>query len=107
MPSNGVPGKRILMPDMSDPLAEKVMALIAAVKRIPREQVSLDSSFEELAMDSLDNMNLLFEVESTFNINIPDDEARSIRSVRQVVDGVRKLVEAASAAPSQPAAAPE
>ncbi|HUK88025.1 MAG TPA: acyl carrier protein [Terriglobales bacterium] len=93
----------------SDPLAEKVMALIAAVKRIPREQVSLDKSFEELGMDSLDNMNLLFEVESAFNINIPDEEARAIRTVREVVDGVRKLVEAASGAgaPSQPAAAPE
>lgn len=85
------------------------MALIAAVKRIPREQVSLDKSFEELGMDSLDNMNLLFEVESAFNISIPDEEARSIRSVREVVDGVRKLVEAApgAKAPSQPAAAPE
>lgn len=85
------------------------MALIAAVKRIPREQVSLDKSFEELGMDSLDNMNLLFEVESAFNISIPDEEARSIRTVREVVDGVRKLVEAASGegAPAQPAAAPE
>ncbi len=82
------------------------MALIAAVKRIPPEQVSIDKTFEELGMDSLDNMNLLFEVESAFNISIPDEEARSIRNVRQVVDGVRKLVEAA-AAPSQPAAAPE
>ena len=83
------------------------MSLIAGVKRIPREQVSLDSSFEELGMDSLDNMNLLFEVESAFNIDIPDEEARAIRSVRQVVDGVRKVVETASGAPAQPAPAPE
>ncbi len=95
------------MPGMPDPLAEKVMALIAAVKRIPPEQVSVDKTFEELGMDSLDNINLLFEVESTFNIDIPDEEARSIRSVRQAVDGVRKLVEAAPGAASQPAAAPE
>lgn len=85
------------------------MALIAAVKRIPPEQVSLDKTFEELGMDSLDNMNLLFEVESTFNISIPDEEARAIRNVRQVVDGVRKLVGAApgTGAPAQPAPAPE
>lgn len=97
------------MPAISDPLAEKVMSLIAAVKRIPREQVTLDSSFEELAMDSLDNMNLLFEVESSFNISIPDEEARAIRNVRQVVDGVRKVVEAApgTGAPAQPSPAPE
>ena len=97
------------MPVMSDPLAEKVMSLIAGIKRIPREQVTLDSSFEELGMDSLDNMNLLFEVESAFNISISDEEARSIRNVSQVVEGVRKLVQAAPAtgAPPQPAPAPE
>jgi acyl carrier protein len=97
------------MPAIPDPLAEKVMSLIAAVKRIPRAQVNLDSTFEELAMDSLDNMNLLFEVESAFNISIPDEEARAIRNVRQVVDGVRRLVEAApgAGAPAQPSPAPE
>ena len=33
-----------------------------------------------------------FAVESEFNINIPDDAAQSIRSVRDVVDGIDKLL---------------
>ncbi len=77
-----------------DAIAEKIVSLISAVKRIPREQVSLDSSFEELAIDSLDGMNLLFEVEGAFDISIPDEQARSIRSVRQMVDGVKALLAA-------------
>jgi acyl carrier protein len=81
---------------MPDDLAERVMAAIATCKRIPREQVSLDCTLEDLGMDSLDQLNLLFALESDFNISIPDDEAKSIRTVREMVEGVRKLVAGAS-----------
>jgi acyl carrier protein len=85
---------------MSDELAEKVLSVIATSKRIPRERVSLDSSLEDLGMDSLDQLNLLFALESDFNISIPDEEAKSIRNVREMVEGVRKLVAGASGATS-------
>ena len=87
---------------MSDELAEKVLSVIATSKRIPREQVSLESTLEDLGMDSLDQLNLLFALESDFNISIPDEEAKSIRTVREMVEGVRKL--AAASAPGQSAA---
>jgi len=87
------------MPDtMPDRIAEKILSLVAAIKRLPREQVRLDSSFEELGIDSLDGMNLLFEVEGAFDISIPDDQARSIRSVRQMVEGVKAMLAAAGRA---------
>ncbi len=85
---------------MSDELAEKVQSVIAASKRIPRERVSLDSTLEDLGLDSLDQLNLLFALESDFNISIPDEEAKSIRTVREMVEGVRKLVTGASGATS-------
>lgn len=79
---------------MADPITEKVLATLAAVKRIPREQVTLDSSFEALGLDSLDTLNILFDLENEFQISIPDEDARSIRSVRDIVDGVKKLMAA-------------
>jgi len=81
---------------MSDELAEKVMSVIATSKRLPREQISLDSTLESLGLDSLDQLNLLFALESDFNISIPDDEAKAIRTVREMVEGVRKLVAGSS-----------
>lgn len=77
---------------MPENITEKVLAEIAAVKRIPVERVTIDSTFEELAMDSLDAMNLLFALEEEFGISIPDAEAREIRDVRSVVQGVERLV---------------
>jgi acyl carrier protein len=32
-------------------------------------------------------------VESEFNINIPDEAAQNLRSVRDVVDGIAKLLD--------------
>ena len=76
---------------MQDELAENVLAILARVKRIPREKISLDSPLQDLGIDSLDTVVLLSELEDHFKIEISDDAARSIRSVRDVVEGVRKL----------------
>jgi acyl carrier protein len=87
---------------MSDELTEKVLAVIASVKRIPQENVSLDSSFEQLGIDSLDGMNILFELENEFDINIPDEQSRQIRSVREMVEGIKKLVAGSAASSASP-----
>lgn len=77
---------------MADKITDKVLDLIAAVKRVPREKVSTESTFAELGMDSLDAINLIFEIESEFDISVPDDQARSITSVRQLVENLQKLI---------------
>jgi acyl carrier protein len=86
---------------MPDDITEKVLDLIASTKRMPREQVSVTSTFAELGLDSLDAINLIFEIESTFNISVSDAVANSMTSVPQVVEELRKLV-AATPASQQP-----
>ena len=68
-------------------LAQKVIRIIAEKQRIPLETVSLDSTFEELKIDSLDGINIIFAVEEQFDISVPDEGVHSIRSVRDMVDG--------------------
>jgi acyl carrier protein len=77
---------------MDEALAAKVIAEIAAVKRIPLENITVDSTFEELAMDSLDAMNLLFSLEEHLGISIPDEAANSIKDVRTAVAGVERIL---------------
>ncbi|MGC2698106.1 MAG: phosphopantetheine-binding protein [Candidatus Angelobacter sp.] len=83
---------------MPDDITEKVLDLIASTKRMPREQVSVTSTFAELGLDSLDAINLIFEVESAFNISVPDSVANSITSVPQMVDELKKLLATTSSA---------
>ena len=74
-------------------LTDRVRGIIAAAQHLPQDKIRADSTFEELGIDSLDGINILFAVENEFNINIPDDAAQNIRSVRDVVDGIAKLLE--------------
>jgi acyl carrier protein len=77
----------------NEELTERVRGIIASTQHLPQEKVTADSTFQELGIDSLDGINILFAVESEFNINIPDDAAQSIRSVRDVIDGIAKLLD--------------
>ena len=77
---------------MSDPFAEKVLSTLASVKHIPRERISLESSLQELGFDSLDKITMLFEIEKQFQISIPDEATGTLRTVRDVVEGIAVLV---------------
>ena len=77
---------------MSDELTQRVLTVIANTQRIPRDKVTIDSSFEELGIDSMDGVNILFALENEFNITIPDEAAKQIRSIRQMVEGVETLL---------------
>jgi acyl carrier protein len=83
------------MPEQSRPdeLGQRVIRVIAETQRIPPEGISLDSTFEELKIDSLDGINIVFALENEFEINIPDEGVQNLRSIRETVNGVRKLLE--------------
>jgi len=83
---------------MDQELAAKVIAGIAAIKKIPIESITADSTFEQLAMDSLDAMNLLFVLEEELGVSIPDEAAYSIRDVRSAVAQVERMLAEKSAA---------
>jgi acyl carrier protein len=77
----------------ADELGEKVIEVIARTQRLPTESVNLDSTFEQLKIDSLDGINIVFELEKEFDIEIPDEGVANLRSVRDTVEGVRQLVD--------------
>ncbi len=82
---------------MSDELTQRVLKTIATSKRIPVEQVTIESEFQQLGIDSMDAVEILFALENEFDISIPDEEVRNVRNVRQMAEGVEKLVAAKAA----------
>lgn len=78
---------------MSEELSQRVLGTIAQAQRLPAEKVSIDSTFEELGIDSMDGVNILFALENEFDITIPDEAAKQIQNVRQMVDGVKRILE--------------
>ena len=77
---------------MSPELTRRAISCIAACQKIPAEKITLDSTFQELAIDSLDGINILFALENEFNISIPDEDAQDIRGVRQIVEKLEKAL---------------
>jgi len=78
-------------------IEERVLKVIATSKRIPIESVQPESSFEALDIDSLDRLNILFDLESEFEIEINDEQAKQVQNIREMIDGVTLLVQAKNA----------
>ena len=82
----------------NDELTQKVLRIVAETQRKDVALVKIDSSFEELGIDSMDGVNIVFALENEFDVNVPDDEVKNIRSIHDMVEGIRKLVAARAAA---------
>ncbi len=80
-----------------DDLESRLIAMIAGMKKVEASTIELATTFDQLKVDSLDKINLAFDVEEAFGIEIPDTSIGSIRTVGDMVDGVRGLVAARSA----------
>lgn len=79
------------MADDQEDITARVMRVIAETQRIDLASFTADSTFEEMKIDSLDGINIVFAVESEFDVTVPDEAMTDLRSVRDVIDGVEKL----------------
>ena len=77
---------------MPDSVRERVIALIANAKQLAPEDVSLERSFAELGLDSLDAFNLIGDLEDEFGIEIPNEEVMGLRTLDETIAAVEKLV---------------
>jgi acyl carrier protein len=76
----------------------KCMSTFETVKRIVVDQlqvaaddVKIDSTFiDDLGADSLDIVELIMAFEEEFNIEIPDEIAEKIKTVKDAVDYIEK-----------------
>jgi acyl carrier protein len=71
---------------MADNIEEKVREKIAEQLGVAADEVKSESSFiEDLGADSLDIVELVMALEEEFNIEISDEDAEKIRTVKDVV----------------------
>jgi len=73
-------------------LTQHITDLIARSKNLDPSAVHLSSTFDEMEIDSLDKINLTFEIEEIYGIQIPDDSLNDLRTVGDVVAGVQRLL---------------
>ena len=78
---------------MSESIFEKIATILSTKKGINKENILIESSFEELGLDSLDAVELISDLEDEFNVTIPNVELQSIKTIQQAVDGLQKAME--------------
>ena len=65
---------------------EKVKAILVKELSLGEDEVTMESNFEELGIDSLDLVELVMQLEEEFDITI--EESQELKTVKDVVDYV-------------------
>ena len=65
---------------------EKIKSIVIKQLGVPEDKVTVDTSFEELGADSLDTVELIMEFEDEFGLEIPDEDAEKILSVKEALE---------------------
>ena len=75
---------------MSDTL-ERVRKIVIEHLDADPEKVTEKASFiDDLGADSLDNVELVMAFEEAFGVEIPDDAAEKIQTVKDAIDFIEK-----------------
>jgi acyl carrier protein len=68
---------------------DTIRDLISKYKNIDIESIKLESTLEELDLDSLDMFQIIFEAEEAFDIEIDhlDDDIKTIQDIVNLLEG--------------------
>jgi len=67
-------------------VADKVFEIVAERMGEKKEDLNLQTSFiDDLHADSLDQVELIMELEDKFDLNIPDEDAENIKTIGDAI----------------------
>ena len=71
----------------SEDIFEKVKGIIVEQLGVTDSSVTMEASFiDDLGADSLDTVELIMAFEEAFDVEIPDEDAQKIKTVKDVID---------------------
>ncbi len=71
---------------------DKVAQIIAKVAHCNIQDVKPESELTALGVDSLKAITVIFEIEETFDVEIPNEAIKSIVTVSDILDKLDKLI---------------
>ena len=76
---------------MASEVEAKVKEIVCEQLGVSEDEVSPNASFiEDLGADSLDTVELVMRFEEEFDIEIPDEDAEKIQSVRDAISYIEQ-----------------
>ena len=78
---------------MNQDTIQRVRRIISDYREIPIEMVEADSRLvEDLGLDSLGSLEIVFEIEEEFQVRVLEDQAFEFTTVRAMCQGIDMLV---------------
>ena len=76
-------------------ILDKLRSLISEQLDVAADEVFEDSEFlSDLGADSLDIVDLVMKIEDEFNLEIDDEDAQEMQTVRRVIDYLEQTLQA-------------
>jgi len=76
---------------MSDDLLTKIVDIVIDKLDVDKNKITEDAKFiDDLGADSLDTVELIMQFEEDFGLDIPDEDAEKIQSVKDALDYIKK-----------------
>src|SRR5258708_26532947 len=76
-----------------DDIQEKVISAVRTVSQFPSAAIPLDTRMELLAVDSMAQLSLIFELEVVFGIEVPGNElVEGAKTLGDLVEQIRRIV---------------
>ncbi|SHF35252.1 acyl carrier protein [Caloramator proteoclasticus DSM 10124] len=71
---------------------EKIRNIIADQLNLDENEIAEDTTFVDLGVDSLDLFQILISLEDEFGIEIPNEDAENIKTVKDVVEYIKERI---------------
>ena len=78
---------------MSQKILDAVVAAVARQKNISPSKIQPETSLEEIGISSLDAITIVYEIEDAFDVEVPNENLESLKTVQDIVDGVAELMD--------------
>jgi acyl carrier protein len=76
-------------------IAAQVREIFLETLKIQPDKLQPETSLkDDLALDSLDMIEVVYEMEDRFDVQIPEDKIQEITTFDQIVDGLHAAIEA-------------
>ncbi len=82
---------------MAASISDRVKKIIIEQLGVQESEVTTDASFvDDLGADSLDTVELVMALEDEFELEIPDEEAEKITTIKEAIDYIESHLKEAA-----------
>ena len=74
-------------------MEKRIFELVSGASGVRKEEITKQSSFiNDLGMDSLDNVELMLNIEQEYSMDFPDDEVEKIKTVGDLIEYLHSVL---------------